>query len=58
MNEDSYIKMAVDGRDFISVLISTPENKHLLASIVAEVYLNGLNTGEMLAEIRQARSSA
>ncbi len=56
--KDSYTKMVEDGRDFISILISAPENKRLLASIIAEVYLNGLNTGEKLADVRQARSGA
>ncbi len=54
MNTDSYTKMVEDGRDITSVLESAPENKRILVSAIAWAYLNGLNTGETLAEAKYA----
>jgi len=45
MNTDSYTKMVEDGRNIINVLNSVPKDKRFLASMMAEVYLNGLTTG-------------
>ena len=53
MNTDSYTKMVEDGRDIISVLNSAPEDKRFLVSAIAEAFLNGLNTGEKLAQAKQ-----
>lgn len=53
MSTDSYTKMVADGRDMISVLNSAPEDRRFLVTAIAEAFLNGVNTGEKLAQVRQ-----
>lgn len=49
MNKDKFTTMVRDGKDFIQIIQSVPEDKRFLLSMVVEAFLNGMNTQERLA---------
>lgn len=49
MNQDTYKKMVEDGRDFISILNSVPEDKRPMLSAIAGAFIDGMLTQERLA---------
>ena len=57
MNTDSYTKMVEDGRDFIGVLNSVPENKRILMRAMVNAYMDGMIAQERLTE-QTAQDSA
>lgn len=48
MNQDTYSKMVEDGRDFISVLNSIPEDKRPMLSVIVGAYIDGMIAQERL----------
>ena len=48
MNQDTYKKMVEDGRDFISILNSIPEDRRPMLSVIAGAYIDGMIAQERL----------
>ena len=53
MERDTFTTMLRDGNTFAGILQSVQEDKRFLLSMMAEAFINGLNTGEKLAQARQ-----
>lgn len=48
MTQDTYRKMVEDGRDFISILNSIPEDRRPMFSVIAGAYIDGMIAQERL----------
>lgn len=53
MNQDKFSVMVKDGEDFAQIIQNVPEDKRFLLSMVADAFMNGLNTGERLAAMER-----
>lgn len=50
MNQNELTKMVKDGRDYIEIMQSIPENKRFLVAMVAEAFVSGMQAQEQLTQ--------
>ena len=46
MNRDKFTAMLNDGKDFIQIVQSIPEDKRFLLSMMADAFVNGMQAQE------------
>ena len=51
MNRDKFTAMLNDGKDFIQIVQSIPEDKRFLLSMMADAFVNGMQAQERLMDI-------
>ena len=51
MNRDTFTAMLNDGKDFIQIVQSIPEDKRFLLSMMADAFVNGMQAQERLMDI-------
>lgn len=48
MSQENLTMMVKNGRDFLQIIQSVPENKRFLLSMVADAFVNGMEAQERL----------
>ena len=48
MSQDKFFTMVKDGRDYIQIIQSIPQEKRFLLSMMADAFLSGMATQERL----------
>lgn len=52
MNQDKFTTMVKDGKDFLQIVQSVPEDKRFLLSMMADAFVNGMEAQKRLGTER------
>lgn len=54
MEQDKFSTMVKDGKDFIQIIQSVPEDRRFLLSMMADAFVNGMEAQKQLTAARDS----